>query len=166
MASDITVRPATAADHATLKAAFIDLQEYERALHDTRRPGMGIADAYVVDLFQRTGERQGLIVIAEEGGRFAGYAAGWVQEDDTLAETPDSNRYGYVFDCYVVPARRGLGIAGHLLAAMETHLWQQSVTRIRIGSLATNLAALQAYRRHGFVPYEMVLEKRWPGGKQ
>ncbi|WP_119420658.1 GNAT family N-acetyltransferase [Desertibaculum subflavum] len=162
MPSEITVRPATAADHGALKAAIIDLQEYERALHDSRRPGLTIADAYVPDLVRRAAARQGLIVIAEEGGRFAGYAAGWVQEDDTLAETPDSNRYGYVFDCYVVPARRGLGIAGKLLAAMEAHLWKQGVTRIRIGSLATNLAALQAYRRQGFVAYEMVLEKRRP----
>lgn len=163
MPSEITVRPATAADHGALKAAIVDLQEYERALHDSRRPGLTIVDAYVPELVQRTAERQGVIVIAEEtGGRFVGYAAGWVQEDDTLAETPDSNRYGYVFDCYVIPAKRGLGIAGHLLTAMEAHLWTTGVTRIRIGSLATNLAALQAYRRQGFVAYEVVLEKRRP----
>ena len=35
MASDITVRPATATDHGALRAAIIDLQEYERALHDS-----------------------------------------------------------------------------------------------------------------------------------
>ena len=104
-------------------------------------------------------------MIAEDDGRFAGYAAGWVEEDDTLAETPDSNRYGYVFDCYVIPAKRGLGIAGKLLTAVEAHLWTTGVSRIRIGSLATNLAALQAYRRHGFVAYEMILEKRRPEGK-
>lgn len=162
MASDINVRPASPADYGALRAAIVDLQEYERALHDTRRPGMTIVDAYIADLVQRTGERQGLIVIAEQDGRFVGYSAGWVQQDDTLAETPDSNRYGYVFDCYVVPAKRGLGIAGKLLTAMEAHLWSTGVSRIRIGSLATNLAALQAYRRQGFVAYEVVLEKRRP----
>ena len=107
MARDITVRPATATDHGALRAAIIDLQEYERALHDSRRPGITIADAYVIDLEQRIAERQGLIVIAEASGRFAGYSAGWVQQDDTLAQTPDANRYGYVFDCYVIPAKRG-----------------------------------------------------------
>lgn len=162
MASDITVRPVVLADHGALRVAIIDLQEYERALHDSRRAGLTIADAYVADLVERTAARRGLIVVAEEGGGFAGYAAGWVQEDDTLAETPDSNRYGYVVDCYVVPAKRGLGIAGKLLGAVEAHLWRQGVTRIRIGSLATNLAALQAYRRQGFMPYEVVLEKRRP----
>jgi ribosomal protein S18 acetylase RimI-like enzyme len=162
MPDRITVREATTADHGALKAAIVDLQEYERALHDSRRPGMTIVDAYIADLVQRVSERQGLVVIAEEDGRFAGYAGGWVQQDDALAETPDSNRYGYIFDCYVIPAKRGLGIAGKLLTAVEAHLWTTGVTRIRIGSLATNLAALQAYRRHGFVAYEVVLEKRRP----
>jgi ribosomal protein S18 acetylase RimI-like enzyme len=163
MAQDITVRPATEADHAALRAAIVDLQEYERALHDSRRPGAVIVDAYVDDLMRRCAERQGLMIIAEDdAGRFAGYAAGWVQQDDTIAQTPDSNRFGYVFDCYVVMARRGLGIAGKLLAAVEAHLWAQGVTRIRVDSLATNMSALQAYRKHGFTPYEMVLEKRRP----
>ena len=162
MPDGIKVRAVTTADHAALKAAIVDLQEYERALHDSRRPGITIADAYVADLVQRVAERQGLLAVAESGGSFAGYAAGWIQQDDTLAQTEDANRYGYIFDCYVIPASRGLGIAGHLLAALEKHLWQQNVTRIRIGSLATNLAALQAYRRQGFIPYEMVLEKRRP----
>ena len=162
MPDRIMVRTATAADHGALKAAIVDLQEYERALHDSRRPGITIADAYIADLAQRVAERQGILVVAETDGGFAGYAAGWVQQDDTLAQTEDANHYGYVFDCYVIPAKRGLGIAGHLLQAVEAHLWNTGVTRIRIGSLATNLAALQAYRRHGFVAYEMLLEKRKP----
>jgi ribosomal protein S18 acetylase RimI-like enzyme len=34
------------------------------------------------------------------------------------------------------------------------------VARIRIGVLASNDSAIRAYRKQGFDPYEMVLEKR------
>jgi hypothetical protein len=34
------------------------------------------------------------------------------------------------------------------------------VTRLRIGALANNDSALRAYRKHGFEPYEVTLEKK------
>ncbi|MGO4127938.1 GNAT family N-acetyltransferase [Inquilinus sp. YAF38] len=55
---------------------------------------------------------------------------------------------------------RGHGVAGRPLAAIEAHLRGTGLTRMRIGVLANNDSAIRAYRKHGFDPYEMVLEKR------
>ena len=102
----------------------------------------------------------GSLFIAEAGGAFAGFAACWVRQEDALAETEESNRYGYISDTFVMPALRGRGIAGHLIRAAEVHLRATGVTRLRIGVLAANRSAQRAYSKSGFEPYELTLEKR------
>lgn len=154
------MRRADERDRDRLVAAIADQQDYEGALHDTRRPGAEIAEAYLAEIRELAAANHGAIFVAEISGDFAGYAAGWVAQETNMEETPDSNRYGYVSDAYVVPQRRGQGVVGRLLEALETHLRKTGVTRLRIGVLANNASALRAYRKHGFQPYEAVLEKK------
>jgi hypothetical protein len=54
------------------------------------------------------------VLVAEVAGKFAGFAAGWIVEEENLAETADSNRAGYVSDICVMPAYRGHRVAGEL----------------------------------------------------
>jgi ribosomal protein S18 acetylase RimI-like enzyme len=147
-------------DRADLHQAFVVLQEVERALHDSRRPGAAIATAYLDWMQRQVATHNGAVFVAETDGAFQGFVACWVAKNDHIIETPDSNVFGYIADICVLPAWRGRGIAAPLLAAAEAHLAQEGVTRLRIGALAMNDAALSAYRKHGFAPYEVVLEKR------
>ena len=147
-------------DRADLLAAIIDFQDYERQYHDSRLPGEGIAEPYLDRLLHLVATENGSLFIAEQAGKFAGYLCCVVAQEDNLCETADSNRFGLVMDTYVVPAKRGLGIAGELLTVAEAHLAKHQVTRLRIGVLAANSSAINAYRKHGFDDYEMVLEKR------
>ena len=55
---------------------------------------------------------------------------------------------------------RGNRIAATLLSAAESHLIAQRVSLVRLGALSTNSSALSAYRKSGFAPYEIILEKR------
>ena len=157
----VTVRPAGPGDRAALLAALVDMQDYERALHDTRLPGSETARPYLDWLEVHAAERGGVILVAMSAeGDLDGFSAGWVQQDDVISETADSNRFGYVSDVYTAPGWRGRCVAGRLLAAIEEHLRRAGVVRMRIGVLASNDSAIRAYRKHGFDPYEMVLEKR------
>jgi GNAT superfamily N-acetyltransferase len=158
--SDITIRSATDADEARLLAAIADQQDYERALHDTRKPGLEIAALYFAYLRTRVAQDRGVLLVAERDSAFAGYAAGWIENEDNVAETADSNRFGYIADTYVIPAFRGLGIAAVLIQVAERHLRASGISRIRIRALANNASALRAYMKSAFVPYEIVLEKR------
>ncbi|KGM35443.1 GNAT family N-acetyltransferase [Inquilinus limosus] len=159
--AEVTVRPAGPGDRTALRAALVDMQDYERALHDTRLPGRETAGPYLEWLEGHAPARGGVILVAvSDTGDLAGFSACWVQQDDLISETADSNRFGYVSDVYTAPAWRGHGVAGRLLAAIEAHLRGTGVTRMRIGVLAGNDSAIRAYRKHGFEPYEMVLEKR------
>lgn len=159
--AEVTVRPAGPGDRAALRAALVDMQDYERALHDTRLPGSETAGPYLDWLESHAAARGGVVLVALSAeGDLAGFSACWVQQDDLISETTDSNRFGYVSDVYTAPAWRGHGVAGRLLAAIEAHLRGTGVVRMRIGVLANNDSAVRAYRKHGFEPYEMVLEKR------
>ena len=156
----VTVRPSRATDREDLKQALIELQDVERALDDTRLPGHPIAAPYLAWMERSAAEQAGAIFVGEVAGAFAGFVACWVTREDNLAETSDSNTYGYLADLCVVSRFRGRGVAGRLLAAAERHLAAQGVSRLRTGVLTANTAALAAYRKHGFGPYETILEKR------
>ncbi|HEV2547938.1 MAG TPA: GNAT family N-acetyltransferase [Stellaceae bacterium] len=160
----MTIRQARASDSADLRRAFIELQEAERTLHDSRLPGEAVAGAYLEWLAAQVRENGGAIFVAHEDGIFRGFIAGWIVADDHLIETPDSNRFGLISDLCVLEAARGRGIAQQLLAAAERQLAQHGVTRLRIGALAANAAARAAYLKYGFSPYEIVFEKRVAGG--
>jgi ribosomal protein S18 acetylase RimI-like enzyme len=146
----ITIRPATASDRPLLRRGIIELQDHERRLHASRLPGEQIADAYLAWIEQRAAD-SGAVLVAETQAIFVGFAAGWVEQDDNIAESSDSNRFGYISDISVMPAYRGQRIALRLLDKLEKHL--------RIACLATNAAARAAYERGGFVPYEIIYEK-------
>jgi ribosomal protein S18 acetylase RimI-like enzyme len=162
--NEVTIRPASPTDLVDLRQAVFELQEYERHLHPTRLSGEQIADAYLAWLKQQV-QRDGAILVAEVGGTFTGFVAGWVVEDENIAETTDSNRTGYVSDVCVMPAYRGRRIAGELLSAIERRLAGAGITRVRIISLAANTSAQTAYLRVGYQPYEIVYEKHVRDGR-
>lgn len=147
-------------DRAAVIAALGALQDYEASLHDSRLTGAAVAEAYFEAMLAILARHSGALFVAEQDGRFAGFVACCVNEDDVLQETADSSRYGYIKDIFVMPERRGSGLVQSLLAAAERHLAPTGVTRVRIGVLAANRIACRAYEKHGFEPYEIVYEKR------
>ncbi len=155
----VTVRPATDADRSNLRRAVVALQEYESRLHPTRLPGEEVADAYLAWLLTEADACAGVVLVAEREKDFIGFAAGWVAEQENIAETADSNRFGYVSDICVLAEHRGRRAAGLLLSAMERHFRRSGLGRLRINALAANAAARACYERAGFAPYEVLHEK-------
>ncbi len=155
-----TIRVAVEADDDRLVEAIIDQQEYERDLHDTRLPGAHMGRAYLEYLKTKVAASKGALLIAELNSAFAGYAAWWIEHEINVAETDDSNRFGYVGDTYVVPDLRDCGLVVSLLEAAEQSIRRNAVSRMRITVLANNQSALRAYVKYGFAKYEIVMEKR------
>ena len=91
----MVVRRAEPSDRANLMKAVVELQNYERELHETRLPGEQIADAYTH--WMLSSEDGGLVPIAEDGGEFVGFVAGWIEHEENVAETPDYNRFGFIW---------------------------------------------------------------------
>jgi ribosomal protein S18 acetylase RimI-like enzyme len=85
--------------------------------------------------------------IGRRGRRlFVGFIAGWIVEEQSMTETSDSRRAGYVSDICIMPAHRGCRIASDLLFAIERHFAGAGITRVRIASLVANASAQAAYR--------------------
>jgi ribosomal protein S18 acetylase RimI-like enzyme len=161
MTSDLappSVRLALPSDRLNLREAIAELHNVEGHLHDSRLPAEETADAYLVWMLGEAA-RDGAVFVAEAGGVFAGFAAGWIVEENWIEETPDSNRFGCVSDVCVLRAFRGRRIAARLLEALETRLSLSGVARIRLSALAANTAARTSYERSGYAPYEIVYEK-------
>jgi hypothetical protein len=53
----LTIRDAGPMDRPQLRRAIIELQEFERSLHDTRLPGEQIADVYLAWIEDQVGKR-------------------------------------------------------------------------------------------------------------
>jgi ribosomal protein S18 acetylase RimI-like enzyme len=158
MFAPLLIRPASPADRPQLRAVIVDMQEHERRLHPTRLPGEQIADDYL-DWTIEKAKTEGVVLVAESEGGFVGFVAGWIEETQSMAETADSNRFGYVSDICVMPAFRGHGIAAQLLERIEQHLRQSGIARVRINALAANSSARASYEKAGYIAYEVLHEK-------
>ena len=154
----LTIRAAALSDRPQLRRAVVELQDHESRLHPSRLPGDQIADAYL-DWMQKRAAEQGAVLIAEIDGAFAGFVAGWIEEEGHICETPDWNRFGHVSDICVLPVYRGQRIACRLLDALERRLREEGVTRVRLFTLAANRVARASYERSGYRAYEVVYEK-------
>jgi hypothetical protein len=102
----MVVRRAEPSDQPNLVKAVAELQNYERELHETRLPGEQIADAYTRWMLS-TAEDGGVVLVAEDGGEFVGFAAGWIEQQENVAETSDSNRFGFISDVCILSKYRG-----------------------------------------------------------
>ena len=58
---EANIRLATDQDGAHLLKAVTDEQDYERALHDTRRPGAEIAESYLAHIKAKITQNQGAV---------------------------------------------------------------------------------------------------------
>ena len=154
----LTIRAAEPTDGPQLRRAIAELQDHESRLHPSRLRGDPIADAYLAWMLGRAA-KHGAVLIAELDGVFAGFVAGWIEEESHIEETPDSNRFGYVSDICVLSPHRGRRVASRLLDAMERRLRAEGVTRVRLFTLAANRAAQASYERSGYAAYEIVYEK-------
>ena len=155
------VRPAVADDRATLRQAVVELQEHERRLHATRLPAAHIADAYLDWMLARA-ECDGAVLVAEQGGAFAGFVAGWIEQADAVAETADSFRMKF---CMRRVRMVGSGCdCGRASLAAARHSFAEE---LRFGADVRSLAVVEVFAR---VPRERFVGgawrrwlRRWPG---
>jgi GNAT superfamily N-acetyltransferase len=158
----LLIRPYVPADHDWVLQCEVELQEHERAIHDTRLPGLPHAHDYLAMLWDELAESRGIMLIAENSeGERLGLVAGHIVDQPWPMETRDSTRYGYVSDIFIKRDARGTGLAHALLDAIAAHLHaaDPTLTRLRVNVLAVNAIARRSYEKAGFTPYEVMYER-------
>lgn len=100
-----------------------------------------VADELLVA--RENGDRLGFVMFGVETGKY--------DQDVTR---------GVVQNLYVVPEARGEGVGSDLLAAAERALADSGVDHVALEVMADNEDARRFYRRHGYAPHRVELEKR------
>lgn len=141
--------------------ALMELQAHEHNLSDTRKPSsIELCEAYFSELTEKINSNQGKIFCLLQDKIFTGFISYYIEHDNTIFEEDNSNIYAFISDICVLKKFQNNGIAGNLLNKVYEDLKSKKFTgRIRINTLANNIAAIKTYEKYGFMAYEVIYEK-------
>ncbi len=118
----------------------------------------GFAQAFRHDLRRATlDNHHGLFVLderREEKGDLAGFLWLVVCENNWTGE-----RYGYINNVYVLPARRGQGLGQELMRYTDDFFRSRGVRRVRLTVTASNAEAATLYKHAGYDVTRWEMEK-------
>jgi GNAT superfamily N-acetyltransferase len=155
----ITIRPATEADRDVLESYMAGLQEFERRLHPSRRPGEDMARPHLRYLLELVEAHQGICLIGEQDGVPVGFLLGYVDQIGGHYLEEAYGTAGHVSDLYIEEDARGSGVLDALLAAAEAHFTALGLSQMTLSYVEGNDGAARAYDKRGFQPYERFLTK-------
>ena len=119
--------------------------------------------SHLHDESNRVRAREAIVGHAVTGSLFVAYdpdPVGFIMfEMDSGTYAQDVTR-GVVQNVYVRPDRRREGVGSALLSAAEDALAAEGADVVSLEALADNDGARRFYRRHGYEPHRVELEKR------
>jgi len=151
---DVAIDPATSDEVDALVDLWVDLARGQRdhgshLLADENR-------TVVRESVSRHVVTGGALVAREtDGDSLVGFV---LFGPETGGYEQDRDR-GVVENIYVVPRRRGEGIGSALLAEAEAALADAGAGVVALETMADNEAARRFYRRHGYEPHRIELER-------
>lgn len=151
-----------ARDGDAIRSCFIQLQDFEHSIEPGIPPGDRIAEAYLVKMFERCREFNGVVLLAELEGTVVGFVTVWTRYRSIEPED-DPTTHAYISDLVVTASHRGQGIGRSLLQAAEETAREAGVPSVRLSVKAGNVVARSLYAAAGFCEREVYLEKRFTG---
>ncbi|MGA0608164.1 GNAT family N-acetyltransferase [Phenylobacterium sp. VNQ135] len=162
MDSEITLRPATAADEARLGelGALLVARHHD---FDARRfiaPTADTARGYGAYLVEELGKRDVVVLAAADAeGRLVGYAYGALEGMDWLALRGPA---GVVYDLVVDPAEQGRGVGRRLLLAAIERLEALGAPQVVLSAAYPNAGAQRLFASVGFRPTMVEMTRDRP----
>ena len=149
----VSVEPGTTADADAVADRWVDLAAEQRAFdsHLLAEENRGTVRAAVA----RSAVADELLVARTDGDDIVGFVTFGIE---TGHYEQDATR-GVVRNIAVVPDRRGEGIGSDLLRAAERRLAEAGADALALEVMADNDDARRFYRRHGYAPHRVELEK-------
>lgn len=148
-------------DFPAVRACFIELQEFERALDPRLPPGAAVAEAYLEDLLRRCARLAGQVFVVEDANRVVGFVSVLgACRSDTPVDAATS--FAYVDDLVVLPKHRGRGYGRALLERAEAYAVAHGQATLRLRVKGGNQPARRFYASVGYTEYEVELEKQLP----
>ena len=156
----VLIRRARAADLDVVERLNRELQDYERRLRPSRRPGRALPRSYVEGLLLVDKRNAGRLFVATSGTRVVGFLACALESDVLELEALRAR----ITDLAVAAGWRRRGVAAALIAAAEGFARGKGARWAEITALTQNTAARRAYLalwfRESAVTYERRLTAR------
>jgi GNAT superfamily N-acetyltransferase len=146
------------ADEPAILSFILGLQDYEAAFEPDRRRDPNFAIEHWRDLQHRCAEKHGIMLIAEDGGRPAGWAFAHDNKAEVFVVEPE-RRHGFLAELYLMPQARGKGLGRALIEGCETWARDRGHKLLTVGVLARNPTAVRAYEGAGYAPYVTIMRR-------
>ena len=139
------------------------ISDWQRETYALNFPDFGwtpeFASAFRHDLRRAAlDENNGLFVLSELDSKVGELLCGFVWivlcHNNWTGE-----RYGYINNLYVAPARRGRGLSDELMSYAEVWFRERRVSKLRLTVTSTNAAACRLYERMGYATQRFEMEK-------
>jgi GNAT superfamily N-acetyltransferase len=120
-----------------------------------RRSEKNGSPAYLRSLKKAYDEGKDGMFIWEIDGKVVGWSWLKIHENEFFKE----GAFGELNEIYVIPKWRRKGVGKVLMVHAHTWFKEKGVNTIRVEALASNKAALVFYRKYGFKPWYISLQK-------
>lgn len=151
--TNLVIRKATLDDLNILLRFEQNIIEAERPFDPTLKAG----EIHYYDLKQIISAAHAEVIIAELEGQLVGSGFARIEKAKTYLEF---EKYAYLGFMYVEPKHRGKGINHQIIEALKSWAATQGVTEIRLEVYHNNLAAVNAYKKSGFVEHLVEMRMR------
>ena len=150
--ADVSIDPADGGEADRLADLWVDLADDQRRHRSHLR-----ADANRPAIHETMLQHvvSGTVLVARRGDGVVGFVTFGTESGRYRQDA----RRGMIHNIYVRPADRGVGIGSALLGHAEAALGAMGVDAVALQSMAANDAARSFYRRHGYAPHRIELEK-------
>lgn len=150
--ADVTIVPADNNDTQSLVELWIDLAADQRH-HGSHLVAEGNRSAIHETILQHVVTGTALVARREET------IVGFVTFDVESGRYRQDVSRGIVHNIYVRESDQREGVGHRLLTAAEAELGAKGVDVVSLQAMAANDEAIQFYRRHGYEPHRIELEK-------
>lgn len=147
-------------DQPALIRFMAGLCDLEHALHPGRQTGADGAEAHFHYLVGEISKHRGRMFIAESGnGDAAAMLICAVEDFGGHYLYPRNRVVGYIHDLWIEPAYRGSELLDLLLTKAEEHFHTIGISVMMISHIVGNDVAAAAYKKRGFQPNEIMMER-------
>jgi ribosomal protein S18 acetylase RimI-like enzyme len=144
-----------------LEPLWAAMHQHHSSMQDDVAPTRPLEDSWLIRKAQYEewlADEDTVLLIAERGGRAAGYAV--LRFGPGAATWDVGDRLAEIESLSVAADARGAGIGGALMAAVRDAARDGGAERLFVGVAHANTGALRFYEREGFKPFYVELMER------
>lgn len=152
---EVFIREYVDEDRDALRECIMQLQDFVGSIDPFHRIRTGKdfdAHTYLERTLKKVHQKNGLILVAEKSGAFAGCIVGIIEhpedESENLEGYPSID--GIVEELFIHPKQRGKGIGAMLMAKIEEYFWSQDCSVVKVNCFAPNKEAHAFYKKLGY----------------